>query len=373
MSGPLPSASGDAFGELLATLATVQQEYLTAARGVTTAEDTAEGHRLLMHQLETALALTFELDPLHPDWRRIITPHRKALGDNTDALYYQAPVDGAAAYRVWGNTMGAVYTSFTVEAGAKEGAYSARTAGVLNDTDFDVAPDGSFEIFFGGPARAHNWIALPDDAALLITRHYFEWPEPAAADPGLQVPLHIERIGASGPPPRPDDASIAAGIRRVATFLRGRTVDQPPRDPSNLPSWVGLVPNVFPPPEAPGDLAFAAFDAAYSVSTYSLAPDEALVVTGRWPECRFANVCLWNRYLQTYDFLHRRVGLNRSNTVLEPDGSFRMVIAHADPGVPNWLDTEGRATGQVYWRFFLPEGAIATPRATVVKLTDLTG
>ena len=54
-------------------------------------------------------------------------------------------------------------------------------------------------------------------------------------------------------------------------------------------------------------------------------------------------------------------------------GSFRMVIAHEDPGVPNWIDTEGRPFGMVFWRFFLPEGDVDTPKADVVKLADLRG
>ena len=46
------------------------------------------------------------------------------------------------------------------------------------------------------------------------------------------------------------------------------------------------------------------------------------------------------------------------------------MIAHRDPGVPNWLDTEGRPFGLVFWRFFLPEGEIDTPQAEVVKLSE---
>ena len=134
---------------------------------------------------------------------------------------------------------------------------------------------------------------------------------------------------------------------------------------------MSTTPNVFPKPEKPGTLALSAFDAAYSSAPYALAPDEALVITGRWPTCRFANVVLWNRFLQTYDYAHRRVGLNRANTVLEPDGSFRMVLAHHDPGAPNWLDTEGRPSGQLFWRFFLPEGDIEAPQGTVVPLESL--
>ena len=371
MTEPIQTQAGDAFRALLDTLAEIQARALSPEYGLTDPADVAEGHRLLVHQLDTALALYFEQDAAHPDWRRIVTPHRKALGDNTDAIYYQAPFDSRYTYRVTGNIAGAVYTSFTVEAGATEGSYAAQTAGVLNDVDFDIAPDGSYEIFLGGPARDRSWLGLPDGGGLITTRHYFENPVPAAGDPSIVIPLTIELVDPVGPPPRPDDASIAAGINRMTTFLRGRTIDQPPRGSVPLPSWVGLTPNEFPKPEAPGDLAFAAFDAAYSMAPYYLGPDEALVITGRWPECRFANVCLWNRFLQTYDFLHRQVGLNRSNTQLEPDGSWRIVLAHEDPGVPNWLDTEGRPFGQVYWRYFLPEGEIDTPQAQVVKLADL--
>jgi len=365
------TASRVAFRELLDTLAEIDTRYLSPEYGVTEARDDADGHRMLMHLVESAVAMQFELDADHPTWRRIVTPTRKALGDNPDAVYFEAAVSPKHEYHVTGNLAGAVYTSFTVEAGATEGRYSTRTAGVINDTQIDVAPDGSFEIFFGGPPRDRNWLALPDDAAALITRHYFETPEPAAADPTLVIPLTIRTLEPVGPPEPWGDDSIAAGIRRVTTYLRGRTVEQPPRGSVPLPSWVGLVPNVFPQPERPGDMAFSAFDAAYSVAPYALGPDEALVITGRWPECVFANASIWNRFLQTYDYVNRRVALNRSNTVLEPDGSWRMVLAHHDPGVPNWLDTEGRPTGQVYWRYFLPEGDIPTPQATVVPFARI--
>jgi hypothetical protein len=72
-----------------------------------------------------------------------------------------------------------------------------------------------------------------------------------------------------------------------------------------------------------------------------------------------------------YDYVNRPVSRNRANTTLEPDGSFRMVIAHQDPGIPNWIDTEGRPSGTVFWRFFLPEGDIEAPQTEVVKLDAL--
>jgi hypothetical protein len=79
-------------------------------------------------------------------------------------------------------------------------------------------------------------------------------------------------------------------------------------------------------------------------------------------------VSLWNRQLQTFDYLRHRVSLNRAQAVADPDGAVSMVIAHRDPGVPNWLSTEGRPFGLVFWRFMLPESPIVTPAAEVVSV-----
>ncbi|GIT45632.1 MAG: hypothetical protein Ct9H300mP12_02170 [Acidimicrobiales bacterium] len=53
-----------------------------------------------------------------------------------------------------------MYTAFTVEAGANDGSYPDRTDGMLNDTQFDVAPDGSYEIILGGESQDRNWLGL---------------------------------------------------------------------------------------------------------------------------------------------------------------------------------------------------------------------
>jgi hypothetical protein len=375
MAGEAPESRA-ALRELIALLQEIDERYLGDEWGAPALGDATDGFRSVANTLEGGLFLAFDCDPARPFFRRIVSRTRKMLGDNADAIYYTAPVSADRAYRVTGNTAGCVYLSFTVELNSDEGGYSTETAGALRDSDFDIAPDGSFEILFGGAPRDRGWLGLPDGASEIIVRCYFEEPEPAAADPNRRVPLTIDAIdpavgSASGPPAPWDDASVAAGWRRAARYLRSRTLDQPKPGEREQPSWVSITPNDFPQPERPGTFAFAATDAAYSMAPYALGPDEALVMTGRWPRCRFANVSLWNRYLQTYDYAHRPVSRNRANTALEPDGSFRMVIAHEDPGVPNWLDTEGRPFGMVFWRYFLPEGDIERPRAEVVAFADV--
>ena len=363
--------SRQALRELIALLQEVDERYLGEEWSAPMFGDLPDGYRSVASLLEGALYLTFELDAERPFFRRIVTRSRKMLGDNADAIYYTAPIRSDRAYRVTGNLAGAVYLSFTIERESGEGGYSTETAGVLNDDRIDFSAGGDFEVFFGGASRDRNWLELVEGASEIIVRCYFEDPTPTAADVTRMVPLTIEPVEPVGPPAPWDDASVAAGWRRVAAFVRSRTLDQPKPGERVQPTWVSTTPNVFPKPELPGTFAFAAADAAYSMAPYLLAPDEALVITGRWPKCRFASVALWTRYLQTYDYAHRSAGLNRASTQLEPDGSFRMVLAPSDPGVPNWIDTEGKPFGMVFWRFFLPEDDVETPQAMVVKLADL--
>jgi hypothetical protein len=324
-----------------------------------------------MHMLEGGCVTFFETDPTRPRFQRIVTPTRKFTGDNADAIYYDAPVSPEYRYLVRGRMDGAVYVSLTVECDAADGTMARRTGGVINDTQFDVDRDGRFEIRLGGEPAARNWLALEAGASRITTRHYYENERSAAADPTRNAALEIELLDPVPAPPPPDDASVARGIRRVARFIESRTLEQPPMASAKQPAFVSIVPNQFPKPVLPGDFGLAAADAAYSMAPYFIGPDDALVMTGRWPKCRCANVSLWTRFMQTFDYANRPVSRNRAQTTLEPDGSFRIVLAHRDPGHPNWLDTEGQPLGLVFWRFFLAEGEIETPHAKVVPVAEV--
>lgn len=334
-------------------------------------EDIVASHRSLMHTLETCLIGFFEQDATRPDFRRIVTPSRKLTGDNSDAIYFDAPVSGEHAYVIHGSMHGAAYFSLTIEEGAEDGLMASNTAGVINDEKLDIDNNGQFTLFLGGKQRDKNWLPLTPGASRVTTRHYFENAACAARDPDMEPRIRIECLTAKAVPAPPNDASVAAGIRRVSNAVRSRTLGMPPMVNGPLPPFVALTPNEFPAPVPPGDFGLAAYDAHYSMAPFFIGPDEALVITGRWPDCRFGNVCLWNRFQQTLDYRSRSVSLNRAQTLLEADGSFRMIVAHTDPGQPNWLDTEGNLFGLVFWRFFLVSGDVETPQGKIVKLADL--
>ncbi len=363
--------SRKALHELIAMLQEIDERWANDEWNISGEEDVYGAHRALMHMLEGGLHSHFEADASHPHFRRIVSPTRKFTGDNGDAIYFDAHVSNAHEYIVRGQMSGAVYMSITIEEGTDDGSLGSNTAGVLNSTEFDIDADGNFELHVGGAPRDRNWIGLTENASAITTRHYFEETTCIAADPEREPVMTIEALGVTERAATYTDASVAAGIRRAAQFVRTRTLGMPPMAQAKQPAFVGLTPNEFPTPVLPADLGLSAADAHYSMAPYYLADDEALVMTGRWPECCFGNVCLWNRFQQTFDYRNRQISLNRAQTELEADGSFRMVLAHEDPGCKNWIDTEGRNLGLVFWRFMLASGDIETPQGKVVKFADL--
>ncbi|MBW2231951.1 MAG: DUF1214 domain-containing protein [Deltaproteobacteria bacterium] len=367
----IQSQSRAAMRELIALLQEIDEHWCSEERNLNTAEDVAGSHRALMHILEAGLVGYFEQDARTPSFRRIVTPSRKLTGDNSDAIYFDAPLDARYTYVVRGKMNQAVYFSMSIEEGAQEGHLAKTTGGVINDTEIDVDADGNFTVHLGGEPRKRNWLPLPENASRVTTRHYFELATPAAMDPAREPVMNIACISKAPTPAPPSDDSVSAGIRRVCNMVRSRTLDMPQLTSDEMPAFMAVTPNTFPEPQTPGNFGLAAADAHYSMAPFLLGPEEALVMTGRWPDCRFANVCLWNRFQQTFDYPYRSVSLNRTQTEADADGRFTMIVAHEDPGLPNWLDTEGNAFGLIFWRFFLVEGAVETPTAKVVNLADI--
>ncbi len=366
--------SGQVWEELVELMAEIEQDWWREDRMMPGADDRAEARMFALNSLQHALEFWSQADPARPWFYRWFSPTKKLLGDNPDAIYYGSVIDPERDYVIRGNLAGAVYTSFTVEVGTAGGGMSKALGATLNDDEIEVNSDGSYELHLSQSPQSGNWLALTPESGSVTTRHYFEWDRPAATDPNMNVPLSIEPTVDPGPPAIPDDEACALGLQRVITFLRSVTVDWP-TGPRDIPlDWVSSEPNRFTnPPLDEGNRAigYAAADNAYRSTRYELGPDEALEIRGRFPNCRFANVVLNNRFIQTPPYRQRRVSLNRRQTVLEPDGSFRMILAHSDPGVPNWLDTAGAPTGTIFWRYLLAEEQPTQLETRVLSIDDV--
>ncbi len=360
---------------LLESLAEIDRLHLAPERGIDDPGEIASGIRFLLHLLGGGLDLALEADPRRPAFRPTMSAGRRFYGDNPDAIYQSTTVDPSLAYRIRGHTQGAVYTSFTVEGGGGLDARypPARVVSSLNDAKLGVAADGSYALVASvSPWRGPEaWLPLAPDACSIVTRHYFEGEEPV--DRRLAIPIEIEPIEPIGSDRAPapafarDDAALAQGIRRVENFVRGLSLDYGRNGPAI--DFASSEPNRFGPPSGwSGEAGQGPVDQSNLWAPFALEDGEALLIEGRFPRCRFANLVVWNRHLQSLGRPGTRASLNRRQTRLEPDGSFRIVVAGEDPGVPNWLDTGGERSGVVFVRYLLPEERPEGLEARVVPI-----
>lgn len=364
------------YRQLLATLQEIDERYLSEERQIVGADDVAEGHRLILHVLQSAVDLFLESNPDRPQFKRLLSPSRKHTGDNPDVVYYHALISARHELVIRGKRAAETYLSFTVY-GSGSGVWSDNISAEINHNEMRFAEDGSYEIVLSQerPVDCINWLPLAADSFQVVSRHYYETPTPAgtAIFPAAR-PL-LERRQRGAPLPRQDAAAIRESLEKMNRYMRLMTLEKVNVGGAAMPEWFSRVPNTIGPPrlwEQGGDGGGNGTGyIAYAAGFFQLQPGQALVIEGRMPECQHGGVVLTNRFLQSFDYRERRICLNRSNMALGPDGRFRVTVAAEDPGVPNWLHTEGRPGGVVYWRFMLPQGEIEPMTSRVVTIDDL--
>jgi hypothetical protein len=75
-------------------------------------------------------------------------------------------------------------------------------------------------------------------------------------------------------------------------------------------------------------------------------------------------------YYTSMDVLYRPVSYTPSRTATDSDGKVRLVLAHDDPGVYNWVDTQGFERGNLTYRHML-EGEPAALSTRLVSRAEL--
>lgn len=348
--------------ELLDTLKGLDARFLDGPNAPTDVQSVLEGYKWIFSILAVALDTQVWADPANPRFVDIVGPYRKWGGDNADAFYRFAPVDPGVAYRVRGVKGDAAYLSLTVYGGPRDGHYSERIVGTVNDRDhLDVGPDGRFELVMARE-RPAGWtgpfLRLEDDAVAAITRDYLDDPVH-----GRRCEWHIESLDRPRVSRERDD-DLARRFRAALTWVRDQA--------EMVPLGLGEANHVDEPyPVQQVTFGWAAGDAAYAMGSFDLEPDEALVITGRSPECAFWNCCLWNQFMHTYNYDYERVTINGSQVDYEDDGSWTLLVAHQDPGHPNWLSTAGHPRGRIWFRWFHPAATPPRPETRVVRLGDI--
>jgi hypothetical protein len=328
--------------------------------------DRTEGFRMLTRLLRGALESKLEHGrPTHPEL--ICTCHEtiKIVGENPDNHYLGASLDGRYDYRIWGTRGEAKWISFNLFSGAGFGGGGPGTGATLHEEQMHIEPDGTFEVIISQREHAGNWLrSEPETRSLALRQTFLDKRHQQHAE------LHIERIdddgGTTPEPLTPEElyhsliyaGLYVHGVARIGAEWATRQSQWPNQftDEAELAET-----DKFKDPQIKWHQAY-----------FDLDDDEALVVEVTPPYCEYWMIALHNHWMETLDYVNHQATLNCHSAQLEEDGSVRFVIAHRDPGVPNWLDTAGHRRGTVGVRWVGPDVIDVLPSTRVVTVDSLT-
>ncbi|MFC0206142.1 DUF1214 domain-containing protein [Novosphingobium soli] len=336
----------------------------------------ADAFRFLTQNLGQAFELALETkDPAFPQIHAFTTPTMKLGGDVADFTYRQAWIDGAHAYRISGRKGTARWLNVTVQGPRPETIPGTDWPSLhepfgdipecnILGSQIEAAPDGTFELFVGGEPRARNWLPTTPGSRKLFIREAFDgWDE-------TPTTLTIERIGMDAPRPLPTPDRMIEAMAWAGDFVAGLMRDWPEH------SWAtsrGVCDpqarNAFPADKTANDAADARRGRMAAHMVWRLAPDEALIVEmdmhpGFWI------FGMGGAFVGSMDFLYRPVSYTPARTAVDPDGVVRLVLSHDDPGLHNWLDTQGFSDGNLTYRNLLTQDP-ATFRTRLVPRAAL--
>lgn len=339
------------------------------ARGVVDPGARAGGYAYVTELVRTALDLYGDADGLAPRFVPFSTPtpyHAGELvpgrvqgGINPDGMYDFAVLRPDCSYRVSGRRGNDCYLSLSFS-GGRDGEWPDRTAATFNDRQMTFAPDGSFEVVVSRDEQPGNWVRMEPDICSLIVRQYFAM-EPEKREPAT---LHIEMLEVPDDAAPDDGQLITRRIAAAAAFVRSTN--------QGFPFPAGPEVNSFSEPLGySGEAgALGTTDNTYCMGRWRLADGERLVIETTPARCGYWSLQMWNRWGQSMTSTidaenYPRQIVNHESADLGADGSVRVVVAHADPGEPNWLDTFGWDEGILIFRFLYPEERPAAPSCRV--------
>jgi hypothetical protein len=282
--------------------------------------------------------------------------------DNPDNLYQNAPISGKYEYRISGRRGNVHYLGFGTQAGNYGATGSLETTGYLDASEIHCDQDGEFVVTVSANRPASgDWLPMREDSSTLVVRQTF-------LDRTSERPAEIRLMRTDGAhqPRHLTPRALDRGLRASARFVAGCA--------KLFHTWAtSMKASTNTLPEFDAAIAKAAGgdpNIVYYHSYWQLALDEALIIEVTPPVCDYWNFQLNNHWMESLDYRYFPVTLNKHSAKRRKDGSVRIIVAHTNPGVDNWLDPCGHDRGTMCWRWIRPKRRV-TPETRVVKLADL--
>jgi hypothetical protein len=352
--------------------------------------DRDEGLRMLLRQLRYSTEREIEeWDVDHPVFAPVSTNTYHTLADPPDYASFDALISGEHDYLLTGRIGKAAEVNLTTFAprsalppsDAKtsdlwSGGGSARSdrgagkeiTGTLELSDRLVGPDGQFSILVSQQRPERGlWLPVTAGTDRIVVRNIYHaaYHEHQRRDPAQ---LSLVRIGAEAAPPlysadrlRDGLASILGGIDGAA-LGRGKIMKRI---------------------RALGNARFSDDDAFWKMSGsnprthfqeafWEIGEEEAILIElDQPPRAGFWCVGLTNAWMESLDARYGQVSLNSASAKFGGDGSLRIIVARRDPGIANWLDTQGHARGAIVWRWNDFNGRPPLPRVRRATLAEI--
>jgi hypothetical protein len=324
----VPRGAWDGFLERLAEAARLAEDAVPAEPA-----DRASAFRGLLQLLYFGMERTLgSADPARPVLSRPWPVHLFDYGaGNPDAVYRTASLSDAVTYRISGTLGNAAFMSFEFFDGAKQ-------AGSVLVSDLRPDESGRFEVLLGPEARPGHWLGIVPGTSYLLTREFFsDWADAVPSE------LRIECLDdpANGWPVLSADR-VAKELEALGTWL----VETVRIFSGAQGKGIRQFANQWDPHVSRPDSDLPAIYHAY----WDLRPGQCLLLEVPVPPDGYWGIQLANSLWNTLDFANRQTSLNRAQAHVDPDGVFRALISHSDPGIANWLDTLGHRQGAVLMR-----------------------
>jgi hypothetical protein len=325
----------------------------------------AEGMRYLARLTRAGLEAFVEYnDPAFPVLRRMVHETVKMGADNPDNYYFNAQISGKYEYRITGKRNTVHYLGFFTQNGSYGTTGGLAPCGKLDHKDLVLEKDGSFEISLSKEPKGSNWLKMENDTTLLMVRQTF-------LDRQTEVPAEIRVENADGrKAPGPiTPAMVDEGLKTASFFVAGaamlftRWAKGFQKHTNHLPQFDPETSNA-----AGGDN-----EIIYYHSHWKLGAEEALIIEVKPPECDSWNFQLNNYWMESLDYRYHNICINKASAKYNKDGSVMVIVAHQNPGLPNWLETAGHQEGTMCWRWYrLKKGEKPVePMCRLVKMSEI--
>ena len=213
--------------------------------------------------------------------------------------------------------------------------------------DFVMEPDGSFEIIASPERHSRNWIELDPTSCnnvLLVRQSNYDWQR--------EVMIELDVMPSDDRPPAPMIYDAEEVSRRLD--LAGRMMKH------CVKIWTAPASRRLLKHATMNSLVVRSGDgnrganplAQYGQGLFELGDDEALIIETAIPDAKYWSIHLGNWWWETLDYTYHKSSINAAQAAIDSDGRFRCVIAHSDPGVPNWLDPIGWRSGLIMLRWY---------------------